>query len=314
MAAIRRSLRISWVLQKLLLGALSRTICLLPEREALFLGSRIGDLLRILLPKKRRIIRDNLARSDLVLAERESPQTFERKVFRHFGIFGAEFFRMKILSDEMVREKFSPGGWEGLEHLREVLGQGHGAIVFSGHIGNWELVIRRMAIDFPGRTCTVIRPIKNPAVHEFVEHHRLACGGGRSILSSMGARPLVRALSSGKILNVVIDQSAGAEEGEFVPFFGRLACTYSSLARLSLCLNIPVIPALSYRLPDGTHHRAFFASPIRPILDLPKEEAVYSLTALYTKFIEEAIRTHPEQWIWMHRRWKTRSPSVSTPL
>ena len=311
MTAIRRSFRIPCLLQKRLLGALRWTICILPERTALFLGAHVGSLLRVLLPKKVGIIRDNLAKSDLILAEGESPRTFERKVFRHFGILGVEFLRMKIMSDEMMREKFSPGGWEGIEHLQEELGQGRGAIVFSGHIGNWEMVIRRMAIDFPGRTHTVIRPIKNPVVHEFVEQHRLAYGGGSSILSSLGARPLVRAISSGKILNVVIDQSAVAEEGEFVPFFGRLACTYSSLARLSLCLKIPVIPALSYRLPDGTHHRAFFAPPIRPLLDIPKDEAVHTLTALYTKFLEEAIRAHPEQWIWMHRRWKTRPSTPS---
>ncbi|MHB8422781.1 MAG: lysophospholipid acyltransferase family protein [Leptospirales bacterium] len=288
------------------LGALRWIICALPEKMALFFGARAGDLLRTLLPKKRRIIRDNLSKCNLILSRGETPQEFERKIFRHFGVLGVEFIRMKVLSDEMLRERFS--GWEGIEHLKNEIERGKGAIVFSGHIGNWEMVIRRMGLDFPGLNHTLIRAIKNPVVHDFVVHHRLVYGGGDSILSDLGVRPLIRALARGEIINIVIDQSAGAGEGEFVPFFGRSTSTYSSLAKLSYSLKIPVIPALSYRLPDGIHHHAVFAPPIQPLLDLPKDEAIYRQTALYSKFLEEAIRAHPEQWIWMHRRWKTRNP------
>ncbi|MHB1286775.1 MAG: lysophospholipid acyltransferase family protein [Leptospirales bacterium] len=314
MAARKQWFRIPCFFQKLLLRSLRWVICTLPEKTSLFLGARIGDLLRVILPRKVQIIRDNLIKSDMVLSKGESPDTFERKVFRHFGVLGVEFLRMKVMSDEVVREKFSAGGWQGIEYLQKELERGQGAIVFSGHIGNWELVIRRMGLDAPELTRTVIRPIKNRIVHEFVENHRLVYGGGTSILSTNGARSLIKSLSRGEILNVVIDQSAQAEEGEFVPFFGRLACTYSSLARLSLCLRIPVIPALSYRLPDGTHHCAVFAPPIAPMLDLPKDNAIHKMTALYSKFLEEAIRAHPEQWIWMHRRWKTQPQGSAIQL
>ncbi len=314
MAARKHWFRIPCFFQKLLLRSLRWMICTLPEKTSLFLGERIGDLLRVILPRKVQIIRDNLIKSDMVLPKGESPDAFERKVFRHFGVLGVEFLRMKVMSDEVVREKFSAGGWQGIEYLQKELERGQGAIVFSGHIGNWELVIRRMGLDAPDRTRTVIRPIKNPVVHEFVETHRRVYGGGTSILSTNGARSLIKSLSRGEILNVVIDQSAQAEEGEFVPFFGRLACTYSSLARLSLSLRIPVIPALSYRLPDGTHHCAVFAPPIAPMLDLPKDSAIHKMTALYSKFLEEAIRAHPEQWIWMHRRWKTQPQGAAIQL
>lgn len=308
MTAVRMSFRVPCFVQKLLLNTLRWIICTLPEKSALFLGARIGDLLRILTPKKVLILRDNLSKCDMVLDCRETPRNFERRVFRHFGMFGVEFLRMKILSDEMVREKFSLGGWTGIENLVKELERGKGAIVFSGHIGNWEMVIRRMALDLATCPNTVIRPIKNPVVHDFVVQHREVYGGGRSLLSTVGVRPLIRALSRGEVLNIVIDQNAMAEEGEFVPFFGRLACTYSTLAKLSLFLGTSVIPALSYRLPDGIHHAALFASPIPPILNLPKSEAIHKMTEQYSRFLEEAIRAHPEQWIWMHRRWKTVPP------
>ncbi len=299
---------VPFFVQQRLLVILRWTICTLPEKTALLLGSRIGDLLRILIPKKVFILRDNLSKCNLMGDRRERPRDFERKVFRHFGMLGVEFLRMKVLSDEMVREKFSRGGWNGIEHVYKELERGNGAIVFSGHLGNWELVIRRMALDLVTSPNTVIRPIKNPAVHDFVVHHREAYGGGRSLLSTVGVRPLIRALSRGEVLNIVIDQNAMAAEGEFVPFFGRLACTHSSLAKLSLFLGTPVIPALSYRLSDGLHHSAVFAPPIPPITDLPKNEAIHMMTERYTNFLEEAIRAHPEQWIWMHRRWKTLPP------
>lgn len=306
MTSKRPSFPISTTIQKMGLIGLRWTVCSLPERVALMFGSRIGDLLRLLLSKKRRIIRDNLSKCNLILSSGESPRDFERKIFRHFGVLGVEFLRMKVLSDEALRERFS--GWVGINHLQKELERGRGAIVFSGHIGNWEMVIRRIGLDFPSRTHTLIRAIKNPVVHDFVVQHRLLYGEGASTLSDLGVRPLIRALSRGEIVNIVIDQCAGASEGEFVPFFGRSACTYSSLAKLSFSLKIPVIPALSYRLPDGIHHHAVFAPPIFPMLDLPRDEAIYRQTALYSKFLEEAIREHPEQWIWMHRRWKTRNP------
>ena len=150
-------------------------------------------------------------------------------------------------------------------------------------------------------------------VHDFVDDHRRRYSKGESILADRGVKPLVRALAKGEVLIVLLDQNAGPGEGVFVPFFGRLACTYTSLARLSLMVDLPVIPAASIRKPDGSF-RGMVRPPVFPMKDLPAEEALFRQTALYTKALEEMVRPTPEQWIWMHRRWKTRPPEEKRPV
>ena len=287
------------------MSLLREFFCLLPAPMALFLGERAGDLLRRLLPRKRAILRDNLQKSDLGLGGEREIANFETKVFRHFGRLGAEVMRLKVLSDPEIARMVPV---EGLEHFRSEFGKGRGVILLTGHIGNWEYSLRRIALEAPGKVHPVIRRIKSPMVHDFVDDHRRKYAKGESILADSGVKPLVRALSKGHVLIVLLDQNAGGEgEGVFVPFFGRMACTYSSLARLSLLMDLPVIPAASIRKPDGSF-QGMIRPPISPMKDLPPEEAVFRQTALYTKALEDLVRCFPEQWIWIHRRWKTRPP------
>ncbi len=293
-----------WILRRLL-ETFVRFLCLLPSRSALWIGDRAGDLFLAFCPSKGRLVRDNLSRCTLPLPPGKCAGAFSRSVFRHFGRVGVEFARLAILSDDQVRELFEDG-WSGFEHVAAQLEAGKGVIIFSGHIGNWELVMRRIRIDSPVPVNTLVRPIKASTIHQFVLDHRLKFGGGPSILADKGAKPILRSLGRGEIVNIVIDQCAGKDDGAFVPFFGRPALTHTSLARLSYTLGIPVVPALSFRREDGIHHSARFFPPIEPFRDLPKEESVLRQTMLCTNFLESAIRDHPEQWIWMHRRWKTR--------
>ncbi len=284
------------------LSFLRELFCHLPAPLSLALGERFGDLLRLLLPKKRLLVRENLLCSDLGLKEEEAIRTFERRVFRHFGRLGAEVMRLAVLSDDEIARMIPV---EGLSHFQEEYRKGKGVILLTGHIGNWEYSLRRIALEAPGKVHPVIRRIKNPVVHDFVDDHRRRYGKGESILADRGVKPLVRALGKGEVLIVLLDQNAGPGEGVFVPFFGRMACTYSSLARLSLMMDLPVIPAASIRQPDGSF-RGTIRPPIFPMRDLPSDEAVFRMTALYTEALEALVRPTPEQWIWMHRRWKTR--------
>lgn len=293
--------RLRWVGMSLLRGF----FCILPAPMALSLGERAGDLLRLLLPGKRAILRDNLRKSDLGLGGEQEIANFETKVFRHFGRLGAEVMRLKVLSDSEIARMVPV---EGLEHFRNEFGKGRGVILLTGHIGNWEYSLRRIALEAPGKVHPVIRRIKSPTVHDFVDDHRRKYAKGESILADSGVKPLVRALSKGHVLIVLLDQNAGEGEGVFVPFFGRMACTYSSLARLSLLMDLPVIPAASIRKPDGSF-RGMIRPPIPPMKDLPQEEAISRQTVFYTKALEDLVRGSPEQWIWIHRRWKTRPPN-----
>ena len=303
-----RDLAFIALLQKSGLFVLRELFCRLPSSAAIALGGAFGDFLRIFLPKKKEILRNNLQHSDLGVSDGELA-IFERRVFRHFGRFGAEFMRLRTLSDDEVARLVPI---EGLHHFREEYEKGRGVIILTGHIGNWEYSLRRIAIEAPGKVHPVIRRIKNPVVHAFVDSHRRRYGKGESILADFGIKPLVRALSNGDVLIILLDQNAGEGEGVFVPFFGRLACTYASLARLSLMMDLPVIPAASVRRPDGTF-KGTISPPIFPEKTLPADQAISRQTTLYSKALEDLIRPNPEQWIWMHRRWKTR-PSEEMKL
>ena len=291
------------------LDLLRELFCRLPASLALSLGEHFGDLLRLLLPGKRALVRENLLRSHLPLREEREVRDFETRVFRHFGRMGAEVMRLRVLPDEEIARMVPV---EGLDHFRKEYEKGKGVILLTGHIGNWEYSLRRIALEAPGKVHPVIRRIENPVVHAFVDDHRRRYAKGESILADLGVKPLVRTLSMGEVLIVLLDQNAGPGEGVFVPFFGRLACTYSSLARLSLMMDLPVLPSASLRQADGSF-RGTIRPPIFPMKDLPSDEALFRQTVLYTKALEEMVRPAPEQWIWMHRRWKTRPQNEGVP-
>ena len=304
---------LSYRLTFVLLELFRWIFCALPEPLAVFLGERIGDILRLCLPGKVKILRDNLSRSDLAPASHEEARPFERrfekKVFRHFGRLGAEFLRLCTLSDERVCALVPV---EGLDHFREEYRKGQGVILLTGHIGNWEMALRRIAVEAPGRAHPVIRRIKNPAVNDFIDRHRRHCGKGDSILADLGPKPLIRALRAGEVLIFLLDQNAGEGEGSFVPFLGRQAATYTSLARLSLMTGLPVLPAACQRMAGG-HFRGRILPPIFPERSLPPEEAAIRMTALYGQAVDAFVRDYPEQWIWMHRRWKTQPQEPLSP-
>ncbi len=135
----------------------------------------------------------------------------------------------------------------------------------------------------------------------------LRCRFGTEVISRGPAagRHLARALKNHRVVGLLIDQDIRRVPGVFVPFFGRPAWTPSGAATLAIRLDCPVAPGFIHRRPDGTHH-----AQIHPPLRIPStgslEDRVHEVTAAATSVIEEQIRAYPEQWVWMHRRWRTR--------
>jgi len=123
-------------------------------------------------------------------------------------------------------------------------------------------------------------------------------------------RPVLGALAQGRLVGILLDQNASRREGVFVPFFGRPASTSRSIAVLALRTGAPVIPIFARR-ETGGRHRVIIHSPLEPATTNEMEEAIVELTARCTVVIEAAIREAPEQWLWMHSRWRTRPEEVS---
>lgn len=231
------------------------------------------------------------------------------RVYRHFGLLLWELGRVPCMTESEFEETVAI---EGMEVAREVMAQGKGCLVLAGHMGNWELTLaagarRGWPVD------VVVKRIKTELGQHAATRLRAAHGVGL-IPARNSVREILRSLRKNRAVVIVLDQNMSEVDGVFVPFFGRPACTMPALALLALRTRAPVVPMTLYREPNLRNHRLIIGPPI-PWEDWgeSRNDAILHNTARYTKVLEDTIREHPDQWIWMHRRWKT-FPRPETPI
>jgi Kdo2-lipid IVA lauroyltransferase/acyltransferase len=226
-----------------------------------------------------------------------------RACFRHLGMAALELGCTRALDERLERLVRWPE--EDRRVLEQALARGRGVVFVSGHVGSWELLARRVArAGFPSQS--IAKETSEPRLTALVERFRLA-GGVRSIWRGQegAARAMLRALRAGEILGILIDQDTRVQS-VWVPFFGELAATPRAAADLALRTGAAVVVGFCQR--EGEGYRLHMAEvPVAPGED--REEAVLALTAELSRHIEAAIRRAPEQWVWMHQRWKTRPPA-----
>lgn len=279
------------------LDGLSRVVRLLSFPAAQKLGSGLGRLSWLILPRQRRLALGSIRTAFPDWSERLRVE-LARSCFIHLGKCLTEIAWSPNLSrdnlDSVVR-------WEGLDHLHHALEQKRGVVLFSGHCGNWELFAA--AFGALGQPFSVIaREIEESRFNDYIVQSRARFGVhtiGRG--SSSSARDILRALRSGIPLGVLIDQSI---KGEIVrvPFFGHDAPTPAGPARIAVKTGAMALAFFIERLPDGTHLVRFHEPIDTRRMDDPKE-----LTWRMTEAIEAQIRRAPAQWVWMHRRWRERA-------
>ena len=232
-----------------------------------------------------------------------------RGCYRHLALSAMEFARLASLSREEVERLWALTD----EQLRlmEALGAERPPPIFvTGHVGCWEL-------GGPGysargwRVCSIARPLDNPRINELVNSIRERFG--HRILAKRGALvAALHALKEGSALAMLLDQNGG-RQGVFVPLFGRLASTLPTAAELALRTGAPLACVTSWRDEAAGVHRVRIGRIIRPgrwtgPRDGRYRAEVQRVTAEYTAEVEAAVREHPEQWLWLHQRWKTRPP------
>ncbi|MEM9554607.1 MAG: lysophospholipid acyltransferase family protein [Acidobacteriota bacterium] len=239
-----------------------------------------------------------LAMPELSESEREA---IVRANFRHFGLSGLELLHALRRPPLDVARHVR---FEGVEIIDQLRAEKRPILLVTGHCGNWELISLANHAHGVG-FAAMARELEDPAAHGLAVRLRdhfgtetIARGSGSS------ARQLLRALRSGKVLAMLIDQDI-ATDGVWVPFFGHLAHTPRAVADLALRLGAAVVPAFDERLDDGTHRAVF-----HPPLELPDDPV--GATAVMTAAIEAQVRRRPEQWVWMHRRWRRRPPADET--
>ncbi|HEX3551994.1 MAG TPA: lysophospholipid acyltransferase family protein [Thermoanaerobaculia bacterium] len=274
------------------LRLLTATLGRLPWPAAQRVGRSLGALGWILSRRDRRRTLDHLA-----LAFPEMPEADRRRLgrdcFRHHGTTLGECLHLFHRDCAFVQSVAEVRGWEEIEQARAA---GRALLLFTGHCGNWELL--GAAVNCRGLGMAVVaRPLDEPVQQRLLTGLRERFGTPSIARGSEGAaRQLLATLRRGGALGMLIDQDTKID-GVWVPFFGRPAFTPVGAAKIALRQNTAVIPAFIERLADGRH-----AVTLHPPLDLPDDPT--AATALMTAKIEEQIRRRPEQWVWMHRRWR----------
>jgi len=224
---------------------------------------------------------------------------------RHFGLMLAEVAWLWHAQAQDVEDICE---FRGLHHMEEALQDGRGAMLATAHCGNWELLSARIPVAGIPLTCAV-RQLDNPRIDSLVNAIRTRFGTEIFPRGPAAGRHLARALKKNRVNALLIDQDIRDVPGVFVPFFGRPAWTPSGAAMFSIRMECPVLPGFIHRLPSGKHV-AEFHSPLPVPTDGTVEDRIEELTSSATAAIERQIRAHPEQWVWMHRRWRTQPETL----
>jgi KDO2-lipid IV(A) lauroyltransferase len=236
---------------------------------------------------------------------REQRNVIFKNCVRHFGLMLAEvawLWRATAVEVEKMCEL------RGLKHLEEALQQGRGAILATAHCGNWELLSARIPVAGLPLT-SAARQLDNPRIDSLVTALRTRFGTEIYPRGPAAGRRLARGLKDNKVNALLIDQDIKDVPGTFTPFFGRPAWTPTGAAMFSIRMSSPVVPGFIHRTPNGKHIAEFHPSLPTPT-DGSKEDKIEELTASATAMIEKQIRAHPEQWVWMHRRWRRRPETL----
>lgn len=274
----------------------------MPIRMAMWLGRVLGLYLRLWDRRHRTVAEENAARA-LGLSPPDAKR-FVRKVYANLGITLVEGLIVPHILRRRAISEFCK--FEGSEHLRAALDQGKGLIVVTAHMGNWEFG-GFAAAEITGSVLAVARAMDNPLLERNARRLRERMHQEVVDRRKAALRAVVTRLKEGGCVAMLIDQNH-RRGPVYVPFFGRLAATVPSPASLALKYDIPVIAACGWREPGRFFHHFHCDPPFELIRTGDQKADVEANTALFTRRIEEFIRRHPEQWLWLHNRWKKRPP------
>jgi KDO2-lipid IV(A) lauroyltransferase len=275
---------------------------LLPRSVARAVGAAIGAIAFRALGRLRRVgVRNlELAFPEMTAADREAILWSE---YRSLGFLLAEFCKMPDYTGATASRFIR---YDGLENYLAARDRGKGVLVLTGHLGAWELSsFYHSLMGMP--MGMVIRRLDNPLVDAFV--NRIRClHGNRVIHKDDFARGLIASMRAGETVGILMDTNMTPPQGVFVPFFGVLACTASGMARIAAKTGAAVVPGFLLWEESEQKYVLHFGQELEVIRTGDPEHDALANTASCTAAMEAYIRQYPEQWLWLHRRWKTRPP------
>ena len=291
----------------ILVWTLVKILGSLPRPLARGVGAGIGRAAFFLIPRLRRTGYRNLR---LAFPEKTGKQREEilRRLYLNLGRLLAEFCKMPGYTPQSTRPFIR---YDGLEHYLAARDEGKGVLILTAHLGAWELSsFYHSLMGYP--MSVVIRRLDNALVDNFV--NRIRCMHGNQVLHKDDfARGLLAAMRRGETVGILMDTNMTPPQGVFVDFFGVQACTGSGLARVAMKTGARVLPGFLL-WEEKTQQYVLRFGPCIPFACTGDVEAdVVANTAIFTKAIEGYIRQYPDQWLWVHRRWKTR-PEGDAPI
>ncbi len=280
--------------------SLRATIAALPAGAGMWVGECLGRNIYRFVGRERRRAIDSLSKAFGSEKPREELERIARECFVNMGRLVGELCRLWNAGPEKILELYE--GDQAKETMTEVMSQGRGVVGVTAHLDNWELLgAWAAASGFP--LTVVARRIY------FEKYDRLIVGlrkrfGLNVVYQDESPRKLLRALKNGHLLAVLADQDIRRLDGVFVPFLGRPAFTPTGPVSLALAARCPMMLIHTQRF-DRFKHRVFASEPLE-FDRSDKQKALLEGTIAWTALLEESIRSCPEQWVWMHRRWRTK--------
>jgi KDO2-lipid IV(A) lauroyltransferase len=281
---------VEYAAARILFGSLEYTPLPVARRLAGFYAKALDRVV----PRLRQVARRNLAMAFPETAETAREAMIDG-VFRSIGRVLLAIARFPSIGRETVDQWIQ---YEGYEHFASAMERGHGVLFATGHLGNWELSAFSHAI-LSSPMNVVVRPLDNPRLDEFIERRR-SLSGNRMIGKRDFARPIMQALKHNEAVGILVDQNVVAEAGAFVDFFGKPACSGTTFAKIAARSGAAVIPGFAVWSEREQRHILRFYP------EVPMTGDVEADTAAIQKAVERAARECPDQWLWIHRRWKTR--------
>ena len=288
------------------LKAFVAVIRFLPLNVAVLMGKFMAYAGYVFDRKRRTIASENLRNAYGDELSDRQVEKIMRGLYLHLASVGIDFVKLpRIVNSTNWQNYFEV---EGLEFAQKAWEEGKGIIFVTGHVGNWEVLGCAMEFLFHQPVHSIAKHMENPFVDRFFTKLR-EDGGQKIIFTENASREIIRVLKHNKLLGILVDQNA-KENSIFVDFFGQKAATTRSAATLSLKMGAPIIMLFARRIAGHYKFKISVSKPIEIEKTGNLEKDVFNLTQLYTTIIESHIRENPHEWLWIHRRWKTRPRSA----
>ncbi len=288
-------MKIKWLVEIFFVALIALPLALLPYAISLRIGGFLGVSLFYLWNRRRKIAIDNIDKSGI--AAQNASHSLAQESFANLGRSLAEIFKVYFGLGRSIIDNIEI---QGIENFEKAAGKKRGVILITGHCGNWELMAITLAVRV-APVSVVVRGQNNPLFDKFIKSVRLS--HGNQVIYKQGAlKKILTELKKSGNVGILIDQAVVKDEGYITDFLGRKAWSTKMPALIARKTGTPIVPIFIHR--EGSRHTITFHSEMTLSGEPDRESALTEDTQKLTTIIENHIRQHPSEWLWMHKRWK----------